>query len=91
MKRKRVIAGILLAGILAVTLTGCKNTGSSKHVAIEVADDTGSRISNGSVRNMAVDSQQQAKMVLKGRMISPQGKAISGSVSSLMELAFGYK
>lgn len=68
-----------------------KNTGSSKHVAIEVADDTGSRISNGSVRNMAVDSQQQAKMVLKGRMISPQGKAISGSVSSLMELAFGYK
>ncbi|MFR8075240.1 MAG: transporter substrate-binding domain-containing protein, partial [Lachnospiraceae bacterium] len=30
MKGKRVIAGILLAGILAVTLTGCKNTGSSK-------------------------------------------------------------
>ena len=30
MKGKRVIAGILLAGILAVTLTGCKNTDSSK-------------------------------------------------------------
>ena len=30
MKGKRVIAGILLVGILAVTLTGCKNTDSSK-------------------------------------------------------------
>ena len=30
MKGKRVIAGILLAGILAVTLTGCKNTDGSK-------------------------------------------------------------
>ena len=30
MKGKRVIAGILLVGILAVTLTGCKNTGRSK-------------------------------------------------------------
>ena len=30
MKGKRIIAGILLAGILAVTLTGCKNTDSSK-------------------------------------------------------------
>ena len=30
MKGKRVIAGILLAGILAVTLTGCNNTDSSK-------------------------------------------------------------
>ena len=30
MKGKRVIAGILLAGIIAVTLTGCKNTDSSK-------------------------------------------------------------
>ena len=28
MKGKRVIAGILLVGILAVTLTGCKNTDS---------------------------------------------------------------
>ena len=28
-KGKRVIAGILLAGILAVTLTGCKNTDST--------------------------------------------------------------
>ena len=28
MKEKRVIAGILLVGILAVTLTGCKNTDS---------------------------------------------------------------
>ena len=26
MKGKRVIAGILLVGILAVTLAGCKNT-----------------------------------------------------------------
>jgi polar amino acid transport system substrate-binding protein len=33
MKGKRVIAGILLAGILAVTLTGCKNTDSSKKEA----------------------------------------------------------
>ena len=30
MKGKRVIAGILLAGILAVTLAGCKNTDSTK-------------------------------------------------------------
>ena len=30
MKGKRVIAGILLAGILAVTLTGCKNTDNGK-------------------------------------------------------------
>ena len=30
MKGKRVLAGILLAGILAVTLTGCKNTDDSK-------------------------------------------------------------
>ena len=30
MKGQRVIAGILLVGILAVTLTGCKNTYSSK-------------------------------------------------------------
>lgn len=30
MKGQRVIAGILLVGILAVTLTGCKNTDSSK-------------------------------------------------------------
>ena len=30
MKGKRVIAGILLVGILAVILTGCKNTDSSK-------------------------------------------------------------
>ena len=30
MKGKRGIAGILLVGILAVTLTGCKNTDSSK-------------------------------------------------------------
>ena len=30
MKGKRVIAGILLAGILAVTLTGCKNTDNTK-------------------------------------------------------------
>ena len=29
MKGKRVIAGILLVGILAVTLTGCKNTDDS--------------------------------------------------------------
>ena len=30
MKGKRVIAGILLAGILAVTLAGCKNTDKAK-------------------------------------------------------------
>ena len=30
MKGKRVIAGILLVGILAVTLAGCKNTDESK-------------------------------------------------------------
>ena len=30
MKGKRVIAGILLAGILAVTLSGCKNTDNTK-------------------------------------------------------------
>ena len=30
MKGKRVIAGMLLAGILAVTLTGCKNTDNTK-------------------------------------------------------------
>ena len=30
MKGKRKIAGILFVGILAVTLTGCKNTDSSK-------------------------------------------------------------
>ena len=30
MKGKRVIAGILLAGILAVTLAGCKNTDKTK-------------------------------------------------------------
>ena len=29
-KGKRVIAGILLVGIIAVTLTGCKHTDSSK-------------------------------------------------------------
>ena len=30
MKGKRVIAGILLAGILAVPLAGCKNTDNTK-------------------------------------------------------------
>ena len=30
MKGKRVIAGILLVGILAVTLAGCKNTDENK-------------------------------------------------------------
>ena len=30
MKGKKVIAGILLAGILAVTLAGCKNTDNTK-------------------------------------------------------------
>ena len=30
MKGKRVIAGILLAGILVVTLAGCKNTDNTK-------------------------------------------------------------
>ena len=30
MKGKRVIAGIVLAGILAVTLAGCKNTDNTK-------------------------------------------------------------
>ena len=30
MKGKRVIAGILLAGILAAVLTGCKNTDNTK-------------------------------------------------------------
>ena len=30
MKGKRVIAGILLAGILAVTMVGCKNTDNTK-------------------------------------------------------------
>ena len=30
MKGKRVIAGILLVGILAVTFVGCKNTDDSK-------------------------------------------------------------
>ena len=30
MKGKRVIAGILLAGFLAVTLAGCKNTDNTK-------------------------------------------------------------
>ena len=30
MKGKKVIAGILLAGILAVTLAGCKNTDKTK-------------------------------------------------------------
>ena len=30
MKGKRVIAGIMLAGILAVTLAGCKNTDNTK-------------------------------------------------------------
>ena len=31
-KEKRVIAGILLAGILVVTLSGCKNTDSGKTI-----------------------------------------------------------
>lgn len=30
MKRKRVIAGILLAGILVITMAGCKNASNSK-------------------------------------------------------------
>ena len=33
MKRKRMIAGILLAGILAGILTGCENTDISKKEA----------------------------------------------------------
>ena len=37
MKGKRAIAGILLAGILAVTLTGCKNTDDSKKETTEVS------------------------------------------------------
>ena len=37
MKGKRVLAGILLAGILAVTLTGCKNTDDSKKETTEVS------------------------------------------------------
>ena len=31
MKRKKVIAGILLVGILAATLAGCKNEDNSKN------------------------------------------------------------
>ena len=31
MKRKRVIAGILLVGILVITMAGCKNTDDSNN------------------------------------------------------------
>lgn len=68
-----------------------KNTGTSERVAIEVADNTGTRLSNNSVRNLTVDSQHQAKMDLKGRMTSPQGEATSGSVSGVMELSFDFQ
>lgn len=68
-----------------------KNIGSSQHVAVEVADDTGAHISNGSVRDLVVNSEQQANIDLKGRMTSPQGGATSGSVSGLMELSFDYQ
>ena len=47
MKGKRVIAGILLAGIIAVTLTGCKNTDRS------VRMETGER-QEASIRGMHI-------------------------------------
>lgn len=68
-----------------------QNTGASTHVAIEVADTQGARISNTSVRNLTVNAEHQAKIDLKGRMISPQGEATAGSVSGLMELAFEFQ
>lgn len=67
------------------------NTGTSKNVAIEVADEAGGRISNTSTRNLTVNSQHQATLNLKGRMTSPKGDAIAGSVSGLMELAFDFQ
>ena len=37
MKGKRVITGILLVGILAVTLAGCKNTNTKENSEPEIA------------------------------------------------------
>lgn len=67
------------------------NTGTSKNAVIEVADDAGGRISNTSVRNLTVNSQHQAKIDLRGRMVSPKGDTTAGSVSGLMELAFDFQ
>lgn len=67
------------------------NTGSSEHVAIEVADATGVRVSNNSVRDLSVNSQHQAKMDLKGRVTSPQGEATSGTVAGIMEVSFDFQ
>lgn len=68
-----------------------KNSGSSERVAIEVEDTSGGRISNSSERTLNVDAQQQARIDLKGRIITPQGAATSGSVTGVMELAFDFQ
>ena len=67
MKGKRVIAGILLVGIIAVTLTGCKNTDSSKKETEKPVITLGS------------DSREGALSVIGA--VSPPGGDISEPVS----------
>ena len=54
MKGKRMIAGILLAGILAVTLAGCKNTDNTKEetekLVITIGSDNYPQIGRASCR-----------------------------------------
>lgn len=68
------------------------NTGTSTHVAIEVTDETGTQeLSDGKTLSTGVDATHKASLVLKSRMITPQGNATPGSVSGVLELSFVFK
>lgn len=68
------------------------NTGDSKNVAIDIAEATGDQnLSNGKTLTLPVDSNHSATFKMKGRMITPTGKATSGSVTGLMQLTFAFR
>lgn len=68
-----------------------RNTGSAGGVAIDVMDILGNEhLSNGKTLTTPVDTNQNALLKMKGRMISPEGHTTSGSVAAAIELNFDF-
>ncbi|WP_147295675.1 hypothetical protein [Buttiauxella agrestis] len=81
---------------VTVTLTGSLepdvpehyiNTGTTTHVAIEVMDVASTQaMSNGKTLTIGINTEHKTSLALKSRMITPNGKATSGSVIGLTQL-----
>ncbi|CAI2500537.1 putative fimbrial protein SthD [Serratia proteamaculans] len=67
------------------------NQGSAGNIALQLEDNGGASLPNGSTKTVSVDNTSQAaNFVLQVRAITPSGNATQGNIQSLINVTYTY-